>query len=141
MFDVQYILLQIKYLEGVIRTSEATIADLEAESVRVTKVRRVPTGGTTLSLNIQNFNFTQTQGKKYKTFDLKIFFLKLGEERNKIKDKIYKFETESVIVFQDCEEKQLRWEHREVELERTLQRMENQAQQIAGAASKVSFGP
>lgn len=52
MFDVQYILLQIKYLEGVIRTSEATIADLEAESVRVTKVRRVPTGGTTLSLNI-----------------------------------------------------------------------------------------
>uniref|UniRef100_K1PYW1 Centrosomal protein of 290kDa coiled-coil region domain-containing protein n=1 Tax=Magallana gigas TaxID=29159 RepID=K1PYW1_MAGGI len=64
---------QIKYLEGVIRTSEATIADLEAESVRVTK---------------------------------------------------------------DCEEKQLRWEHREVELERTLQRMENQAQQIAGAASK-----
>lgn len=64
---------QIKYLEGVIRTSEATIAELEAESVRVTK---------------------------------------------------------------DCEEKQLRWEHREVELERTLQRMENQAQQIAGAASK-----
>lgn len=46
-----------------------------------------------------------------------------------------------VFVFQDCEEKQLRWEHREVELERTLQRMENQAQQIAGAASKVSNGP
>lgn len=48
---------------------------------------------------------------------------------------------QSVFVFQDCEEKQLRWEHREVELERTLQRMENQAQQIAGAASKVSIGP
>lgn len=47
---------------------------------------------------------------------------------------------QSVFVFQDCEEKQLRWEHREVELERTLQRMENQAQQIAGAASKVSNG-
>lgn len=47
---------------------------------------------------------------------------------------------QSVFVFQDCEEKQLRWEHREVELERTLQRMENQAQQIAGAASKVSIG-
>lgn len=45
MFDVQHILLQIKYLEGVIRTSEATIADLEAESVRVTKVWRVPPGG------------------------------------------------------------------------------------------------
>lgn len=68
------------------------------------------------------------------------FFFKTWK-RNKIKDKIYKFETESVIVFQDCEEKQLRWEHREVELERTLQRMENQAQQIAGAASKVSIGP
>lgn len=52
IFDVQHILLQIKYLEGVIRTSEATIAELEAESVRVTKVWRVPTGGTTLSLNI-----------------------------------------------------------------------------------------
>ncbi|XP_056015074.1 centrosomal protein of 290 kDa-like [Ostrea edulis] len=64
---------QIKYLEGVIRNNEATIADMEAESVRITK---------------------------------------------------------------DCEEKQLRWEHREVELERTLQRMEDQAQQIAGAASK-----
>lgn len=45
MFDVQHILLQIKYLEGVIRTSEATIADLEAESVRVTKVWRFPPGG------------------------------------------------------------------------------------------------
>ena len=31
-------MFQIKYLEGVIRTSEATIADLEAESVKVTKV-------------------------------------------------------------------------------------------------------
>ncbi|XP_061195068.1 centrosomal protein of 290 kDa-like isoform X3 [Saccostrea echinata] len=64
---------QIKYLEGVIRNNEATIADLEAESVRTTK---------------------------------------------------------------ECEEKQLRWEHREVELERTLQKMESQAEQIAGAASK-----
>ncbi|KAK3096658.1 hypothetical protein FSP39_002154 [Pinctada imbricata] len=64
---------QIKYLEGVIRTHETTIADLEAEFVQLTK---------------------------------------------------------------ENEERQLRWEHREVELERTIARMDDQAQKIAGAASK-----
>lgn len=32
----------------------------------------------------------------------------------------------------------MRWEHREVELERTIGRLEYQAAEIAGAASKVS---
>ena len=43
------------------------------------------------------------------------------------------------IVFfcQDLEEKQLRWEHREVELERTIARLETQVNKIAGAASQV----
>ncbi|XP_060063320.1 centrosomal protein of 290 kDa-like [Ylistrum balloti] len=64
---------QVHYLEGMIRTSEATTSDLEGENVRQT---------------------------------------------------------------QEYEEKQLRWEQREVELERTIARLEDQVSQIAGAASK-----
>ncbi|OWF51997.1 centrosomal protein of 290 kDa-like [Mizuhopecten yessoensis] len=64
---------QIHYLEGMVRTSEATTSDLEGEIVRQT---------------------------------------------------------------QEYEEKQLRWEQREVELERTIARLEDQVSQIAGAASK-----
>ncbi|CAC5374165.1 CEP290 [Mytilus coruscus] len=64
---------QTQYLEGIIRSNEAMVADLEADNVHQTK---------------------------------------------------------------DFEEKQLRWEHREVELERTIGRLEGQAAEIAGAASK-----
>ena len=34
-----YVLLQVYYLEGVIRSNEAMIADLEADNVHQTKVR------------------------------------------------------------------------------------------------------
>ncbi|XP_041354243.1 centrosomal protein of 290 kDa-like [Gigantopelta aegis] len=64
---------QIKYLEGVIQSHELTIADLEADNVRVIK---------------------------------------------------------------EFEERQLRWEQREVDLERQLDSMEKQSSEIAGAASQ-----
>ncbi|GFO27236.1 centrosomal protein of 290 kda-like, partial [Plakobranchus ocellatus] len=64
---------QIKYLEGIIRSHEVTISDLEADNVRMIK---------------------------------------------------------------DYEEKQMRWELREAELERTIVTMERNTAEIAGAASK-----
>lgn len=67
MFDVQHILLQIKYLEGVIRTSEATIADLEAESVRVTKVWRVPPGGDNPLIEFILHSHKKTQIQDFKS--------------------------------------------------------------------------
>ena len=35
------------------------------------------------------------------------------------------------------EERQLQWEQREMEMERIINKLENQQQEIAGAASKV----
>jgi len=42
------------------------------------------------------------------------------------------------IVWQDFESNELEWEHREVELERTIVRLEKQQAEIASAASQVS---
>lgn len=64
---------QIKYLEGIIRSHEVTISDLEAENVNLTK---------------------------------------------------------------ECDNRQLRWEQREVELERTIATLERNAAEITGAASQ-----
>ena len=43
-----------------------------------------------------------------------------------------------VCVWQDFESNELEWEHREVELERTIARLEKQQAEIASVASQVS---
>ncbi|KAJ8314697.1 hypothetical protein KUTeg_006847 [Tegillarca granosa] len=45
-------------------------------------------------------------------------------------------EADNVRLLKDYEDRQLRWEQRELELERTIANMEQQAAQIAGAASQ-----
>jgi len=42
-----------------------------------------------------------------------------------------------VCVWQDFESNELEWEHREVELERTIVRLEKQQAEIASVASQV----
>ncbi|KAL3881749.1 hypothetical protein ACJMK2_028144 [Sinanodonta woodiana] len=49
---------------------------------------------------------------------------------------ISELEADNVRMLKEYEERQLRWEHREVELERNIATMEKQAEEIAGAASK-----
>jgi len=44
-----------------------------------------------------------------------------------------------VFMHQDFESNELEWEHREVELERTIVRLEKQQSEIASAASQVSM--
>ena len=44
-----------------------------------------------------------------------------------------------VCVCQDFESNELEWEHREVELERTIVRLEKQQAEIASAASQVCW--
>ena len=43
-----------------------------------------------------------------------------------------------MCVCQDFESNELEWEHREVELERTIARLEKQQAEIASVASQVS---
>lgn len=60
------------------------------------------------------------------------------------KDKAGSFFLQSFILgctdfFQEFEERQMRWEHREGELERNILTMEKQTAEITGAAARVCF--
>jgi len=46
-------------------------------------------------------------------------------------------EESQVKMNRHYEERQLQWEQREMEMERIINKLENQQQEIAGAASKV----
>lgn len=50
---------------------------------------------------------------------------------------ISNMEEEQVKMNRHYEERQLQWEQREMEMERIINKLENQQQEIAGAASKV----
>lgn len=50
---------------------------------------------------------------------------------------ISNMEEEQVKMSRHHEERQLQWEQREMEMERIINKLENQQQEIAGAASKV----
>lgn len=50
---------------------------------------------------------------------------------------ISNLEEEQVRLSRRFEERQLQWEQREMEMERIINKLENQQQEIAGAASKV----
>lgn len=71
--DCPFILIQLKYLENIVKVHERTISDLEDENVQIAK---------------------------------------------------------------EHEERQLLWEQREVELERTIDKLEKQQEQLADAATK-----
>ena len=51
---------------------------------------------------------------------------------------ISRMEEEQVKMSRHYEERQLLWEQREMEMERIINKLENQQQEIAGAASKVN---
>ena len=50
---------------------------------------------------------------------------------------ISSLEEDQVKMSRHYEERQLQWEQREMEMERIINKLENQQQEIAGAASKV----
>ena len=71
---------------------------------------------------------------------LSLWHMQLSFKENAVRQHeatISALEEDQVKMSRQYEERQLQWEQREMEMERIINKLENQQQEIAGAASKV----